>query len=128
MHAIIHPADVQDRDGGGLVMATLFGLYPFLLKIYADGGSRSSVPESGESRHRPPQCRDRQTVGSGERFRGSAEALGGRTNIRVAQQVPPPRQRLGVPQPESSRLRVARVHPDHGTKIRQGNGMIPDRL
>jgi transposase len=38
MHAIIHPADVQDRDGGGLVMATLFGLYPFLLKIYADGG------------------------------------------------------------------------------------------
>jgi transposase len=38
MHAIIHPADVQDRDGGGLVMATLFGLYPFLLKVYADGG------------------------------------------------------------------------------------------
>src|ERR1700730_388357 len=38
MHAIVHPADIQDRDGGGLVMATLFGLYPFLLKLYADGG------------------------------------------------------------------------------------------
>ena len=38
MHAVIHAADVQDRDGGVLVMATLFGLYPFLLKLYADGG------------------------------------------------------------------------------------------
>jgi transposase len=38
MHAVVHAADVQDRDGGVLVMATLFGLYPFLLKLYADGG------------------------------------------------------------------------------------------
>ncbi len=38
MHALVHAADVQDRDGGVVVMATLFGLYPFLLKLYADGG------------------------------------------------------------------------------------------
>ena len=38
MHAVVHAADIQDRDGGVLVMATLFGLYPFLLKLYADGG------------------------------------------------------------------------------------------
>jgi len=38
MHAIVHAADIQDRDGGVLVMATLFGLHPFLLKLYADGG------------------------------------------------------------------------------------------
>ena len=38
MHAVIHAADVQDRDGGVVVMASLFGLYPFLLKLYADGG------------------------------------------------------------------------------------------
>jgi transposase len=38
MHALVHAADIQDRDGGVLVMATLFGLYPFLLKLYADGG------------------------------------------------------------------------------------------
>jgi transposase len=29
---------VQDRDGGVLVMATLFGLFPFLRKLYADAG------------------------------------------------------------------------------------------
>ena len=38
MHALVHGADVQDRDGGVLVMATLFGAFPFLLKLYADGG------------------------------------------------------------------------------------------
>jgi transposase len=38
LHAIVHPADVQDRDGGILVMATLFGLFPFLKTLFADGG------------------------------------------------------------------------------------------
>jgi hypothetical protein len=36
----VHSADIQDRDGGMLVTATLFGLHPFLLKLYADGGYR----------------------------------------------------------------------------------------
>ena len=38
MHALVHTADVQDRDGGALLMASLFGAFPFLLKLYADGG------------------------------------------------------------------------------------------
>jgi transposase len=38
LHAIVHAADIQDRDGGAMLMATLFGLFPFLLKLYADGG------------------------------------------------------------------------------------------
>ncbi len=38
MAAMVHAADVQDRDGGVLLMASLFGLYPFLLKLYADSG------------------------------------------------------------------------------------------
>ena len=38
MHAIVHAADVQDRDGGALLMATLFGAFPFLTRLYADGG------------------------------------------------------------------------------------------
>lgn len=38
MQAIVHAADIQDRDGGVLLMGALFGLYPFLLKLYADSG------------------------------------------------------------------------------------------
>jgi len=39
----VHAADIQDRDGGALVMATMFGMYPFLLKLYADGGYQGPV-------------------------------------------------------------------------------------
>ena len=38
MQAIILAADIQDRDGGVLLMSSLFGLFPFLLKLYADSG------------------------------------------------------------------------------------------
>ena len=50
MHALVHPADVQDRDGGTWVMATLFGLYPFLLKLYADGGYQGPAFQDALSR------------------------------------------------------------------------------
>ena len=38
LHAIVHPADIQDRDGGVLVMSSMFGLFPFLKKLFADAG------------------------------------------------------------------------------------------
>ena len=47
MMAIVHAADVQDRDGGVLLMASLFGLYPFLLKLYADGGYQGPQFQAG---------------------------------------------------------------------------------
>ena len=38
LHAVVHSSGVQDRDGGVLVMATLFGMFPFLRKLYAHAG------------------------------------------------------------------------------------------
>lgn len=38
LHAVVHPADIQDRDGGVLVLASMFGLFPFLSRVFADGG------------------------------------------------------------------------------------------
>ena len=38
LHAIVTAADIQDRDGGAMLLATLFGMFPFLLKLYAYGG------------------------------------------------------------------------------------------
>jgi transposase len=38
LHAVVHKADIQDRDGGMLVLETLFGMFPFLKKLFADGG------------------------------------------------------------------------------------------
>src|ERR1700760_4859403 len=45
--ALVHSADVQDRDGGVLLMGTLFGLFPFLLKLYADSGYQGAKFRNG---------------------------------------------------------------------------------
>ena len=50
MHVLVHGADIQDRDGGVLVMATIFGLYPFLRKLYADGGYSGTIFQKGVKR------------------------------------------------------------------------------
>jgi transposase len=50
LHAVVHAADVQDRDGGVLLMSTLFGLFPFLLKLYADGGYQGPQFKTGLKR------------------------------------------------------------------------------
>jgi len=38
LSASIHPADVQDRDGGLLVLQEARRLFPFIERIFADGG------------------------------------------------------------------------------------------
>ena len=38
LHIVVHPANIQDRDGGVLVLSTLFGRFPFLRKLFADAG------------------------------------------------------------------------------------------
>ena len=48
LHAIVHPANIQDRDGGVLVPGTLFGSFPFLKKLFADGGYQG--PAFGHAR------------------------------------------------------------------------------
>ena len=50
LHAVVHSADLQDRDGGVLLMATLFGMFPFLRKLYADGGYQGPAFQTGLKR------------------------------------------------------------------------------
>lgn len=45
LHAVVHGADIQVRDGGVMVMATLFGLYPCLRKLYADVGYQGHLSD-----------------------------------------------------------------------------------
>jgi transposase len=53
LHALVHPADVQDRDGGILVMKTLFGMFPFLKKLYADAAYQGPEFNKGLARVLP---------------------------------------------------------------------------
>src|SRR6202042_2084066 len=43
LHAIVHSAGVQDRDGGILLLATLFGQFPFLEKLFADSAYQGPI-------------------------------------------------------------------------------------
>lgn len=37
LHAIVHPANIQDRDGGILLLTALGEWFPLLAKLFADG-------------------------------------------------------------------------------------------
>lgn len=38
VHAVIHTADIQDRDGAPLVLAGIVNRFPWLRHLFADGG------------------------------------------------------------------------------------------
>jgi transposase len=43
LHAIVHSAGIQDRDGGIVLLATLFGQFPFLQKLFADSAYQGPI-------------------------------------------------------------------------------------
>lgn len=53
LHAIVHAADIQDRDGGVVLLATMFGLHPFLKKLFADAAYQGPEFRSGLARVLP---------------------------------------------------------------------------
>jgi transposase len=129
MHAIVHAADVQDRVGGALLMASLFGAFPFLIKLYADGGYQGPEFQSAMKRILTPV--------NVEIVKRSGQAAGfvalpkrwivertfawlGRCR-RLAKD-------LGMPQPQGARLPPPRLHPPHAAKTMQSKMMFSDRL
>jgi transposase len=53
LHAIVHPANIQDRDGGILVLRTLFGRFRFLKKLFADGGYQGPIFKNAQQKFLP---------------------------------------------------------------------------
>ena len=47
LHALVTSADVQDRDGGLMVLSTMFGQFPFLEKLFADSAYAGPVFHDG---------------------------------------------------------------------------------
>jgi transposase len=50
LYALVTAADVQDRDGGVLLVATLFGRFPFLRKLFADGAYGGPIFQDGATK------------------------------------------------------------------------------
>ncbi len=129
IHAIVHAADIQDRDGGELVMATMFGMFPFLLKLYADGGYQGpAVSRRPQENHGSSQRRDRQALRSSQGLRRPAEAMGRRANFRLARTMPKAREGLAKSQPQGARFAAPRLHQAYVEKAMQSRVNSPDRL
>jgi transposase len=47
LHALVTSADVQDRDGGLMVLSTLFGQFPVLKRLFADSAYTGPVFHDG---------------------------------------------------------------------------------
>lgn len=53
MHALVHPANVQDRDGGILLIEALAERFPLLKKLFADGAYQGPVFSKALAKVRP---------------------------------------------------------------------------
>ena len=130
LRAVVHNAGLQDRDGGVLVMATLFGMFPFLRQIYADGGFKGPVFQTRLKRvlrQVEVQIVKRSEAAKGflvlpQRVRGSAPNR--RTQHRLAQSLPQAGQGLGEPQPHGVRVPATRLDPTHAAKAMQSKLMF----
>ncbi len=129
LDAIVTAADIQDRDGGAMLLATLFGMFPFLVKLYSDGGyqgpefqkalkralSKGPKRRSSNDPIAPNASSCRRNGGRlNERWLGSTDAVVG--------------QGLGEPQPQGAPVPPPCLHPSHSQKALQALEMFPDRL
>jgi transposase len=53
LHALVTAADVQDRDGGILLLSTLFGQFPFLRELFADSAYTGPIFQDGVANSMP---------------------------------------------------------------------------
>ena len=122
LHALVTPADVQDRDGGLMVLSTLFGQFPFLKRLFADTAYAGPVFQDGLAVAMPGMVTE--IVRRCDRAKGFVvlpkrwipACAGTFANNRLAQPLSPACQGLGKSQPQRARLPSPRIHPPHAQK------------
>ena len=85
----VHPADIQDRDGARLVLQRLVGRCPRLQVIWADGAYGGKLVEWAQATAGWSLELVRRPAGQ-----KTFQALGGGTDLRLAEPATATRQRL----------------------------------
>src|SRR5882762_6948507 len=129
LHAIVHSADIQDRDGGILLLATLYGMHPLLRKLFADAGYQGPKFQKALAKTLPNLEAD--IVRRSDHVKGFAvlpKQLDRRAHNCLAQSLQAARQGLGEPQSQRPRVLAPCLNPPHAPKTLQSSLMFPDRL
>ena len=103
-----------------MLLATLFGRFPFLEKLFADSAYQGPIFGGALTKILPGlETEIVKTIRSSERVRAVTQALDRRTHHCVAQPLPPPRQGLGKSQLQRPCVLETRFYPLHATKALQ---------
>jgi transposase len=68
LHALVMAADIQDRDGGVLLLSSLVGQFPFLRKLFADSAYGGPIFRDGVAKVLPDLAID--IVRRGDKAKG----------------------------------------------------------
>ena len=89
LSVVVHPADVQDRDGAFHLLRRARRMFPFIERIFADGGYAGQKMAKTVWRTGRLEVANRQTIKL-DRVRGAAQTVDCREDIRLDQSQPPP--------------------------------------
>ena len=100
------------------------------MKLYADGGYQGPLFRRAVAKIKnngAGECGDRQAFRPRKRICRPPEAVGRRTNVRMARPVQASRQRLGESQSQGARISAPRFNQTHAEKTMQSRMISPDR-
>ena len=95
LHAIVHSAGVQNCNGGIWLLATLFGQFPFLAKLFADSAYAGSIFHTALAKALPNL--ETEIVRRSDHAKGFVPLPKQRTYDRLVVPLPPTGQGLGEP-------------------------------
>ena len=129
LHALVTAANVQDRDGGILLLSTLFGQFPFLRKLFAD--SAYAGPIFGEGAANAMRSLVVEIVKRADGAKGfvvEPKRWIVERSIAWLNRCRRLAKGLGMPQPLRPRLPALALRPPYAPKALSKHEMIPDGL
>jgi hypothetical protein len=116
LHALVTAAALQDRDCGVLLLATLFGQFPFPRKMFVDGAYAGQVFQGAIAGVMPRWRSGLSNVATTPKASSWNPNAGSSSAHRLAQSMSPSRQGLRKSQPQRPRFPPPRLDPPHAQK------------